>query len=575
MLSKRFPILLPFVFVLAACSAGSPSDGTHTLHILSTGDVHGAWFPRNYTDLAPRTSLMGVKCYADSLRALNGEDNVLLLDAGDCLQGDNAAFYSNYENTQGRHLYARLADYVGYDAVIVGNHDVETGPAVYGRVGKDLGRYGIPFLAANAVKPGGKSYFQDYAVYRKAGLKVLVMGFTNANIKAWLPEEKWAGMDFRSLEGFAQRRLNGAIEKEKPDAVVVVAHSGTGRGDGGELENQGMDLLNSLHGVDVIICAHDHRPYVENRDSVCLLDAGSKASRLGHATLSAVYSGGVRTEHHSNAEIIRIDAAKADAAMDAAFAADFEAVRAWTLRPIGLVSETIRTRDAIAGQCFYTDFIHKVQLDATGAKISFAAPLTYNGIIERGEMKFSDLFTLYPFENTLVTMRLYGREIVDYLEYSYDNWLIKFDGSHVLRMECNQDSGRWRLLSPTYNFDSAGGLNYTVDINGHYGTRIEVLSLADGSAFEADSLYTVAMTSYRASGGGDLILKGCHLMREELPERMDGSFPEIRDLMGEFITRHPVLEPEHCAGVGTWKFIPDAQAGDAIKADMDLIFRKR
>ncbi len=537
--------------------------------------MHGAWFAQNYTDLSPRPSLMAVKSYADSIRTLYGEDNVLLLDAGDCLQGDNAAFYGNYEDTHGRHLFARLAAYAGYDAVTVGNHDIEAGPAVYGRVEKDLARYGIPLLAANAVKAGGKSYFRDYAVFRRAGLKVLVMGFTNANIKAWLPEEKWVGMDFRSLEGFAQRRLDRATAKEKPDVVVVVAHSGTGRGDGSVLENQGLDLLNSLRGVDVLICGHDHRPYVENRDSICLLDAGSKASRLGHATISADYDGGVRTSVRTEAELIRIEASRTDSAMAAAFAPDFEAVRGWTLRPVGRISEDIRTRDAIGGQCFYTDLIHKVQLDATGAQVSFAAPLTYDGSVLRGDVKYSDLFVIYPFENTLVTMRLYGREIVDYLEYSYDNWICKYDGTHVLRME-EGNGGRWRLCSPTFNFDSAGGINYSVDINGHFGTRVEVSSMADGRPFEPDSLYTVAMTSYRASGGGDLLLKGCHLLKEELPERADAaSWPDIRSLVEGFIARYPVLEPEHCSGVGTWKFVPDDQAAGAFEADMGLIFKKR
>ena len=69
------------------------SLGLHAqdLHIVTTGDVHGTYFNHAFVGDAVRPSLMSVKYYVDSLRVAAGEDNVLLLDAGDCLQGDNAS----------------------------------------------------------------------------------------------------------------------------------------------------------------------------------------------------------------------------------------------------------------------------------------------------------------------------------------------------------------------------------------------------------------------------------------------------------------------------------------------------
>ncbi len=104
------------------------------LHIITTGDVHGSFFSRSYVGDNPRNSLMSVKAYADSLRAAVGPDNVLLLDAGDCLQGDNASYYFNYVATDAPHIYPRIAAYMGYDVCTVGNHDIEAGHAVYDRV---------------------------------------------------------------------------------------------------------------------------------------------------------------------------------------------------------------------------------------------------------------------------------------------------------------------------------------------------------------------------------------------------------------------------------------------------------
>ena len=95
--SARNLIVLSLLAFAAACSPGE-----RTLHIVTTGDVHGSWFDEPYVDgQASKTSLMSVSAWVDSLRRAAGPKNVLLLDAGDCLQGDNAPYYYNYVDTTG------------------------------------------------------------------------------------------------------------------------------------------------------------------------------------------------------------------------------------------------------------------------------------------------------------------------------------------------------------------------------------------------------------------------------------------------------------------------------------------
>ena len=117
------------LLLLVAC--GGPADGIHTLHMLTTNDVHGRWFDTDYITNAKRESLMAVNWYVDSVRNAAGAGNVLLIDAGDCLQGDNASYYYNFVDTKSEHLFSRLMAYMKYDAVTVGNHDIETGHPVY------------------------------------------------------------------------------------------------------------------------------------------------------------------------------------------------------------------------------------------------------------------------------------------------------------------------------------------------------------------------------------------------------------------------------------------------------------
>ena len=105
-------------------------DGDYTLTVLSTNDVHGTWFDSTYVDGKVRKSLFAMNYYIDSVRTADGFGNVLLVDAGDCLQGDNAPYYFNYIDTLTPHLFPRLLGYMRYDAVAMGNHDIETGHKV-------------------------------------------------------------------------------------------------------------------------------------------------------------------------------------------------------------------------------------------------------------------------------------------------------------------------------------------------------------------------------------------------------------------------------------------------------------
>ena len=141
--------------MLSSCCG--PKDGEYTFRLLTTNDVHGRYFDSLYVEDGTTSSLANVAWYVDSIRVAEGVDNVILLDAGDCLQGDNAAYYYNYVDTLSKHLYARMVEYIGYDAVVVGNHDIETGHKVYDRLVKTMD---VPLLAANAIRTdNGKAYF--------------------------------------------------------------------------------------------------------------------------------------------------------------------------------------------------------------------------------------------------------------------------------------------------------------------------------------------------------------------------------------------------------------------------------
>lgn len=592
-MKRNISIALCFASVLCACG---PKDGEYTFHLYTTNDVHGRYFDSLYVAGKPvQSSLLAVSHYVDSVRTAEGAENIVLIDAGDCLQGDNAAYYYNYVDTASRHLYARMAEYMKYDAIAVGNHDIETGHAVYDRVKKQLC---MPFLAANAVctdadrnmmkNPDGtpKTYFQEYAIIRRHGLRIAVIGFTNPNIKNWLSEDIWHGMTFESLIPMVQEDVDRVIAKEKPHVVIVAVHSGSGSGDGNSYESQGLDLFKTLRGVDFLVCSHDHRPFVAQSDSICLINSGSHCRNLGHGVLNVTVKDGKSVAKSVSAELVPVNRNLTDEAMRAEFAKDYETVKAFTLTPVGNLVADLRTRDSYRGMCDYMNLIHTLSIWKSDADMSFAAPLTFNGFVHSGVLLYNDLFTIYPYENQLFAVRMTGREIKDYLEFSYGTWINTVTGrkgvdEHLLKIVNADDprtgQSRWSFVNRSYNFDSAGGLNYTVDVTAPEGSRVRIDSFASGKPFSEDGEYTVAMTSYRANGGGGL-MRAAGIAAEELDGRIVGRYQEIRKLLYDYLNEYQVIDPEVIGDsnvIGTWKFVPETLASSAMDRDMQLLFPRR
>ncbi|MBQ3381753.1 MAG: bifunctional metallophosphatase/5'-nucleotidase [Bacteroidales bacterium] len=588
---RRISIL--FLIVASALACNKIKDGDYTLHVLTTNDVHGTWFDSTYTDGNQKKSLMAISQVVNRFRDSVGAENVILIDAGDCLQGDNAPYYFNYVDTVSPHLFPRLLEYMKYDAVAVGNHDIETGHDVFDRVASQMEEKGIPFLGGNAIKDscpvseedGEKTgysfedrYFPVYKIVERGGLKVAILGYSNPNMKAWLDESVFSGIHFVSLIPLVQQDVDKVIQKEKPQVVIVAIHSGTGDGKGNSYESQGLDLLNSLTGVDFVVCSHDHRPYTAQTDSICLINSGSHSKNVGHGTITLKVKKGKVVEKKLSAENIESDLTDVDTVMRNMFRPEFLKVKEFTLTEVGTLDKDMATRDSYRGMSYYMNLIHTVGLASSGAEISIAAPLTYNRTIKAGSLVYNDLFTIYPFENQMFVITMSGRELKDYLEASYDKWIMADSTGHLLKIQLREDPRNnqevWSFVNRSYNFDSAAGIYYSVDITMPRGERVKILSMADGTPFDMDKTYKVAMTSYRASGGGGL-LDEIGIETDRIDERIVAKFPEYRDVIYRYLQKHKQIKAKDVSNrniIGGWEFIPHLKAKKLLDQDMKLLF---
>jgi len=353
-------------------------------------------------------------------------------------------------------------------------------------------------------------------------------------------------------------------------------------GDGTILEAEALDAFNSVKGVDFLVCGHDHRPYVETRDTSALLNSGSHSRFVAEGKMHFKVDGGRIVSRSFETRLIPVKAEKADPVMREHFREDFLAVKAFSTKEVGTLTADVSTRDAFAGMCPYTSLIQTISLACPEAEISFTAPLTYNKVIKAGPILFNDLFTFYPFENQLYIVEMTGVEIIKYLEYSYDMWVNTVSSSreHVLKIAERDDPRTlqkgWSFTGRTYNFSSAAGINYTVDVTRPLGERVNISGMADGTAFDPSRTYKVAMTSYRANGGGGH-LRAAGIDTEKIDDRIVARYPEIRNMLYDYLKENGVIDPEKLdnpAVLGQWHFVPEKIAGPAIASDMNLVFSK-
>lgn len=552
------------------------------LRMVETTDVHGCFFPFDFIEQRPmRGTLARVSSYVKKLRQQYG-DNLILLENGDILQGQPTCYYYNYVATDVPNVAAEIVNYMGYDVQTFGNHDVETGHKVYDKWSREVS---CPVVGANIIdRKTGRPYVKPYTVLQRDGIKIAVLGMLTPAIPNWLDEELWSGLAFEDMMETARLWVKYLREEEKADVIVGLFHSGWSGGISTPqyVEDETEAVAREVPGFDVIFFGHDHRRRIETvvnvaGDSVHCVNPSCNAVAVGDVS--------IRIEVDKNNKLInkKITGRIHDVCneeVDNEFVEKFQPsiarVKDYVDRPIGVIEDSIHTRDCFFGSAPFADLIHNLQLAITGADVSFNAPLSVNVSVPKGEIRMSDMFKLYKYENMIYVMRMTGQEIRKHLEMSYDLWVntMTSDDDHILLLDDRSriDMQKCGFKNLTFNFDSAAGIEYEVDVTRPNGSKVRILRFSDGRPFREDEYYRVVMNSYRGNGGGELLTKGAGIPRDSLKSRIIyQSEKDQRYYLAQEIEKMGRISPK---ANGNWRFVPEAWAEPAIRRDKELMFGK-
>ena len=560
-----------------------------TLKFITTSDIHGAIFRYDFIENSiTSSSLAQIYTYIKEQRKEKNQE-IILLDNGDMLQGQPIVYYSNYQyrfsNNKTPHICSEVMNFMKYDAATIGNHDIETGHNVYDKLIKE---FNFPWLAANAINTEtNEPYFEPYTIINKQGIKIAILGLITPAIPNWLPEKIWKGIQFDDMIEAAKKWVKIIQEKENPDLLVGLFHSGIDYTyneqtyESYKNENASLLIAENVPGFDIIFAGHDHQEQNllvknKNEDNVLLLDPQSLAKYVSIATVELQYNENKKKYEKNEITGLNLEMNFCDA--DDTFVTKFNDykinVKKYVAEPLAIFTRTISSKEALFGNNAFVDLIHRIQLEITKADISFASPLSFDTKIYRGGIHIRDMFKIYKFENLLYTFELSGQEIKDYLEYSYANWFnpMKKYNDSLLHFSINK-KGKYYLTEKYYNFSSAAGINYTVNLEAKTGNKIDISGFTDNRPFEYTQKYKVAINSYRANGGGGHLIEGSKIKHEDLHKRIiTKSELDLRSLIMNWTKKKGVVTPR---AMDNWKAIPIPWKKSGKRKTLSILSKKK
>ncbi|MGW3414504.1 bifunctional metallophosphatase/5'-nucleotidase [Streptomyces sp. NPDC000888] len=555
---------------------------TWSFSILGTTDLHSHVFDWDYyTDAAYKDSkgnsvgVARVATLVKQQRAAKGEDHVLLVDAGDIIQGTSLAYYyARVDPITGseapKHPMAIAMNAMRYDAAALGNHEFNYGIDVLRKFEKQCR---FPLLGANALDAKTlRPAFAPYTVkhIRVPGapdIKVGILGLTNPGIALWDKDNVSGKMEFTGLVEQAKKYVP-RLRALGCDVVFLTDHSGLDGSSsyGSELpyvENASNLVAEQVPGIDAILVGHTHTEVssytvtnTETGKDVILSEPYCYGMRLTVFDFELELAHGQWKVTSTKAQTLNSNTVEEDEEITELLKADHDLVVKYVNTPVGTCTEDLSAAEACWKDVPVMDFIHEVQMaavatglstaDAALPLISVAAPFSRTADIPKGDVTIRDVAGLYIYDNTLYGKKLTGAQLKDYLEYAAKYYAKVPSGTKVDTSTLTNANSFW-----DYMYDTAAGVSYDIDIAQAEGSRIKNLAYK-GTSVTDDQVFVVAVNNYRANGGSGYP----HIAAADIAY---SSTNEIRQLMIDYVTSKGSLDPADFAATN-WKLTQDGTA---------------
>jgi 5'-nucleotidase/UDP-sugar diphosphatase len=422
------------------------------IRILYMNDFHG--FAGEHKAFGSDEVLGGVAYSAWRADALRKGRPTILLAAGDMMQGNNWANFF-----QGRPVI-EVMNAMGFDAMALGNHEFDFGQGV---LKERISEARFPVLCANVEGIAG---IKPYTIKEVNGVRIAIIGVVTQDAPVTTHPKNVVGLTFSAPFTAAEKYVKEL--RHKVDIVLVLSHMGL---------NQDMLLASRVKGIDVIVGGHTHSKLVNYMriNSTVVVQAWEHGLALG--VLDLAVKDGKIANVKSHLEEINPAKMKKQPAVDAIVEKYEKQIDAVMDQPVGeaevdLDGKNVRLRETNLGN-FVADIIRE-KAGADGAIINGGGIRTS---ISKGIVRVKDVYSVLPFDNYIVAIRLTGRRIREALEHGVSG--------------VEDEEGRFPQIS---------GLAFAYSKSARKGSRVKTIMIG-GKPVEPDGVYTIATNDFIAVGG--------------------------------------------------------------------------
>ena len=373
--------------------------------------------------------------------------------------------------TKGAHMI-EITNAMGINIAVLGNHEFDHGVAA---LKKRLAESKYPWLAANVTAPNGGPFTGTRATWMTSagGLKIGFVGLVTPGSKDLV--RKTEPVAFKPIIAPARRAV-AALKKRGADIIVALTHLAM---------PEDRRLAKEVKGINLILGGHEHIPMAIYEGGTLILKAGTDARYLAVALLVVEKTGtGAKKRlgivphfrfvpnHKTPAEptvarIVNRYQSRLDRELGVTIGR--------TLTALDTRAETLRGGEAAFGN---------LVTDAVRARMKTQVALM-NGGGMRGNRLYKagtvltrkDILGEMPFDNTLMVLRISGRQLRAALEHG------------VARV--GEQSGQ---------FPQVSGLRMVYDPKRPTGKRVLAVKIG-GKPLDPNSMYTLATNDFLADGG--------------------------------------------------------------------------
>ncbi|EIV8504147.1 2',3'-cyclic-nucleotide 2'-phosphodiesterase [Vibrio parahaemolyticus] len=487
---------------------GPAMADTIKLRIIETTDIHTNVMDYDYYKDQPSQQI-GLSRAATLVKQAKSEvENSVLVDNGDLIQGSPMGDYMAAKGIQAGEVHPvyKAMNQLHYDVGNIGNHEFNYGLDF---LQNTLAGANFPYINANVFdKKTGEHYFQPYLIKTHSfkdtdgevhQVKVGYIGFVPPQIMVWDKKNLEGNVVAKDIKETAEK-LIPQMKKEGADIIVAIPHSGVSTDPYKLGAENSVYYLTQVKGIDAIAFGHSHAVFpgkgfenlqgVDNNkgtiNGVTAVMPGRWGSHVGVMDLVIEQKDGQWqvVEGQSEARPIfdkatKKSLAEADQGIIRALEDDHKGTREFVNQPIGKANDVMYSFLALVQDDPTIQIVNLAQKDyverfiqgdpdlADIPVLSATAPFKVGGRkddpngfteVESGQLTFRNAADLYLYPNTLVAMKVKGKEVHEWLECSAGQF--KHIDVNTTQPQSLIDWDNFR----TYNFDVIDGVEYQIDI---------------------------------------------------------------------------------------------------------------